>query len=371
MIIFQEEQQRYYRLRSQAQRDRPLLARVKRLYGGAFTGRDSRLCQKEELVVNSLIDASDAFRKRPKSVQAAYNRLHMKAAQIVSLVRAMLGHDVDMHLKRFASVLLRESTVLRWNARSNTCQDFADRLLHDSIFEGMSPKLPKAFVTDETVRANTELSIPRYLISFGESIDAPVALRRPQVRSVVWRFYHEIRDNCDLIEYADRIAYKQASIPPHRQRIIVPRLPETTASETIDELVDSSWELPRDTLSILQTHLLRPKEKYSSVKELALTQREWVINRLRVLQRVDIFGSLAGAWGSAWLNEFLEKPDCLRTDCIWPSAASCGTMHVGENIHGIVLLGWGIEFITGREREWHKREMFYQYFKKIKGVVPS
>lgn len=370
VVLFQDGQQRYLRLSSKIQQDRQLLASVKRVYGGAFSGRDARLHQKEEAVVLSLINASEAFRYLPsKSVKANYNRLHTEAAKVTSLVREYINHDVNTYLKRFSSVLLDHSTVLRWDARSNTCQDFADNLLRDPRFGGLIPKLPKEFVTDQSVRANPDYRCPRYLVSFGTSIDTPIALLRPQPRSVVWRFYHEIRDNCDLIEYAERIRHKQSFVPPHLRRISIPQYPGSTADRSVDDLIDSLWELPRDTLSTLQTHLLRRREKYSSPQGLALTQSEWVINRLQILQQLDVFGSLAGAWGSAWLAEFLREPEGLLLKGSWPDAATYGNMHVSEKIQTIGRGWWGIQFVTGREREWHKREICYRFF-KIKGAIP-
>ena len=371
VVLFQEGEQRFLRLSSQAQRDRQLLANVKRIYGGAFSGRDARLHQMEEAVVSGLMTASNCFRYLPsKSVRANYNRLQAEAAKVTSLVREMINHDVDQYLKRFSAALLDHKLPLRWNARSNTCQDFADNILRDPRLGNLAPKLPKAFVTDENVRANPAYPGLRYVISFGTLIDTPVALLRPQPRSVVWRFYHGIRDNCDLIEYAESVAQKQASIPHDLRRVSVLQYPEPTAGASVDDLIDSLWELPRDTLSTLQMHLLRRREKYSSPQGYALTQREWVTDRLQILQQLDVFGSLAGAWGSVWLAEFLRKPDGLLLRGSWPDAATYGTMHVSEKIQTIGTEWCGLSFLTGREREWWKRELHYQ-FSKIRGAVSS
>lgn len=370
VVLFQDGQQRYLRLSSQAQRDRQLLASVKRIYGGAFSGRDARLHQREEAVVRRLMTPSNSFRYLPsKSVSANYNRLHAEAAKVTSLVREMINHDVNLYLKRLSTALLDHKIVLRWNARSNTCQDFANNILREPRFEGLFPKLPREFVTDESVRANPAYAGLRYLVSFGTTIDTPIALLRPQPRNVVWRFYHGIRDNCDLIEYAEGVTNKQASIPPHLRRISVLQYPEPAADVSVDDLVDSLWELPRDTLSTLQMHLLRRREKYSSPQGFALTQRQWVMNRLQILQQLDVFGSLAGAWGSGWLAEFLRKPDGLLLKGYWPTAATYGTMHVSEKVQTIGRRWWGLGFVTGREREWWKRETYYK-FSKIRGAVP-
>ena len=371
VILFQHGQQRFLRLSSQAQQDRQLLASVKRIYGGAFSGRDPRLHQMEEAVARRLMTASDSFRYLPsKSVRANYKRLHAEAAKVTSLVREIINHDVNQYLKRFSAALLDLKLSLRWNARSNTCQDFADNILRDPRLGNLAPKLPKAFVTDENVRANPAYPGLRYLICFGTTIDTPIALLRPQPRSVVWRFYHGIRDNCDLIEYAESVTHKQASIPHHLRRVSVLQYPEPAAGASVDGLIDSLWELPRDTVSTLQMHLLRRREKYSSPQGYALTQCEWVTNRLQILQQLDVFGSLAGAWGSVWLAEFLRKPEGLLLKGSWPDAATYGTMHVNEKIQTIGP-GWcGLGFLTGREREWWKRETYYQ-FSKIRSAASS
>lgn len=133
----------------------------------------------------SLITASDSFRYFPsKSVKANYHRLHTKAAKITSLIREIIDHGVNLYFKRFSSVLLDPKTLLRWDARSNTCQNFADNLLHDPRFGGSIPKLPRKFVTDQSVRANPEYRALRYLISLRTKIDTPIALLKPQPRSV-------------------------------------------------------------------------------------------------------------------------------------------------------------------------------------------
>ena len=363
-------EKRYSEERRQIQQNRPVLASVKRVYGGAFTGRDTRLNERENGAVQGLIIASDSFQQVDgKHVSAHYKRLHTEAAKVVLLVRGVMNHDVSLYVKQFSSVLLNPKTTLRWDARSNTCQDFADHLLRDPKFGGLMPKLPKAFVNDETVRANPEYPVPRYLVSFGISIDTPIALLRPQPRSVVWRFYHGIRDDCDLIEYAERINDKQASIPQHLQRVSILGATQPTEGDNVDDMIDSLFMLPRDTLSILQTHLLRRYEKYSSPEGFALSKREWVKNRLQILQQLDLFGSLCGAWGSAWLAEFLENPAGLQSEACWPDAVTYGTLHVSESVPAIGPRFWGFYYVTGREREWWKRELYYTY-SKIRGRIP-
>lgn len=114
IVLFQESEQRFLRLSSQAQRDRQLLASVKRIYGSAFSGRDARLYKIEEAVTSGLMTTSDCFRYLPsKSVRANYSRLQAEAAKVTSLVREIINHDVDQYLKRFSAALLDPKLSLR------------------------------------------------------------------------------------------------------------------------------------------------------------------------------------------------------------------------------------------------------------------
>lgn len=124
---------------------------------------------------------------------------------------------------------------------------------------------------------------------------------------MVWRFYHGIRDNCDLIEYAESVAQKQASIPHSLKRISILQYSEPATGASVDALIDSLWELPRDTLSTLQMHLLRRREKYSTPQGYALTQREWVTDRLQILQQLDIFGFFGWSVGLGVVGRIPQK----------------------------------------------------------------
>ena len=90
---------------------------VKCIYGGAFSGRDARLVQREEAVMHSFIPTSQSFQYLPsKSVAANSKRLHIEAAKVMTPIRDLISHDVDVHLQWYSSVLLDPKTLLRWNA---------------------------------------------------------------------------------------------------------------------------------------------------------------------------------------------------------------------------------------------------------------
>ena len=96
-------------------------------------------------------------------------------------------------------------------------------------------------------------------------------------------------------------------------------------------LLDALWALPRDTMSILQFHVLRPSCKYSSCENLALSREEWIENRLRLFRQMDLFASLAGGFGAAVVEVVTKNPQSLATLCI-PHARIFGTAHVLDHV---------------------------------------
>jgi hypothetical protein len=60
---------------------------------------------------------------------------------------------------------------------------------------------------------------------------------------------------------------------------------EVEGQNVISEaLLDALWDLPQDTMSILQSHLFQPSTKYSTTQNKALEREDWIENRLRVFR---------------------------------------------------------------------------------------
>lgn len=126
---------------------------------------------------------------------------------------------------------------------------------------------------------------------------------------------------------------------------------------TKTSLVDALWSLPRDSVSILHTHLLRGSSQYSDAEQKALTKKQWVQNRLRVLHQLDVFASLTGGLAAAFMEQAVDKRHLLPKG-FHISAEEFGILHVEESLVVLGFIGdFLIYFVSGRERNWHKQEM--------------
>ena len=136
----------------------------------------------------------------------------------------------------------------------------------------------------------------RYLFTFKGKIDSPTSWsNNTQFRSIIWKFYDYGRNNFDLVEFTERETELLGASACTSWKVLLQQSPlasqgsaeEGEAPES--DPADALWELPRDTLSLLRTHLFCRREKYSSIQGYALAKDEWILNRLKVLQQLDIF----------------------------------------------------------------------------------
>jgi hypothetical protein len=214
--------------------------------------------------------------------------------------------------------------------------------------------MPRAFPDDEDIRNAKDWPIPRYAMCFGSRIDTPIALLRPQHRSLIWNFYHKHRDNCDIIEFGEAYRRKPFAFPTEAWKLIDGI--EDTESAKISS-VDALWSIPRDSISVLHTHLLRDSSKYSNAEQKMLTIEQWVQNRLRVLHQLDVFASLVGAMTAALMEQCVEKRHLLHNTA-HPHAEDYGTLRAEEKIVRFADVGgFVLYFISGRERNRHIQEI--------------
>jgi hypothetical protein len=210
-------------------------------------------------------------------------------------------------------------------------------------------------VTDEGVRQTQGFAWPRYLISFNDHIDGLSTLGS-QPKSIISKYCQATRDRCDIVEFAEltllkeekrqlkklartrKGAVKQFAKETFKMapKFVVMAAPigevKVEGENAISEaLLDALWDLPRDTMSILQFHLLRPSTKYSTKQNKVLERKDWIKNRLRVFRQQDLFASLAGGFGAAVIEVVSTNPTSLKRLSI-PHARIYGTAHVSDKI---------------------------------------
>ena len=339
-------------------RERHFLGSVKKICGGAFSGHADAFGEEEQEIIKCFVEAADTFQYLPgKTVAANRKRLFRHSALVKDKIQDLFGNEVEMYLQHFADAISSIRTPLRWNLDTNNCQHFVRNLLKRLDISNLFHRFPVNYFDNETVKKK-KWPFSRYLLSFGPNIDTPIALLRPQDRSLIWNFYHQKRDNCDMTEFAEQFRIKACAAPTDAWETLsdedVVSESDTTARIHRLSMVDALWTIPRDTVSILQTGLMRSWARHSGNQGRSLSPRQWVLNRLRILHQVDVFASLCGGMAAARLWE-LGKNVELLSQYYYPTAAMFGDLYVSEKV--VFYHRMGIGFITGRERDWWKREV--------------
>src|SRR5579871_3723970 len=100
---------------------------MKQIVGGAFSGVFNP--KMEEDIINALITESKVnpdpglgFAVREKLLDSSIERL-------VTKMKDYIGSRVETYLKSIADRLTDRSIELRWNFRTNNCQNFCDNLI--------------------------------------------------------------------------------------------------------------------------------------------------------------------------------------------------------------------------------------------------
>jgi hypothetical protein len=306
-----------------------LLACIKRVYGGAFSGYPESARDREARVIDILVEEANAYGAIPrtKSATRKVELLKEAAKRIKRSLMECLGSEVDKHLDRFARILVEKQMAKGWNMWTNSCQWLVMRLLDGKYFESIIPRfLDKPDEADEE-----SFRWPRYLVSFG-----------PNIEGFNQSFYQPssmITDFCqsrptidyDLIEHISlRRKESPETLPASWIHLSLCEAKFTGKTGTDSPIsMDALWAMPCDTLSILQFHLLRQPSKYQS-------EGNWSRNRFRVLELLDTFASLAGALGAS-LGALLSRDNNLASQIIVPSARVFGNVLASEHVRIVRL----------------------------------
>lgn len=348
---------------------RQVLGSVKRVYGAAFSGYpDIDIAKNEETVRCFVRNAEACILPRSKSVTARYRQICRSAAIIVRSIRDLLNPLVDAHLRRLSKILPDKKTSLSWNIIGNNCQRLVNHLLKGKDFEYFFPRLQGDFGEPAGVSSGHATTWPRYLLSFGDCLDG-VHGSGQQINSLISLFSRRKRNQCDLIEFIelalsekhkarDFVADPDDCWHHSRWRELLLE-PFESASQQDDTGIESQelrevlWDLPRDTFSILQSHLLRPVQRYRTSGGIALNKSEWILNRLRLFRQMDIVASLTGSLGGAILEAF-KLDRALISKVIFPKSRALGTIRADEVVRIIRPTKWtSAYFIANR----HAREV--------------
>ena len=338
--------------------DRQILGSVKRVYGAAFSGYLEENVDKESEVVNSMVaSAASCKLDHSKTVEANRRKLCESAEEVVKHLHQLLDSEIEIHLGRITKRLLDDKTSLSWNVITNNCQRLVNTLLKGKDFEYTFPPLPKDYGSRPRDAEGEYFDWPRYLISFGDRLDGEY-YKGQESNSIISTFCQRQRHQCDLIDHVelnsrrlqdDRKNSVHESEEWHELRLApnIPGLGDLTKTQRDKMTFDKLWELPRDTLSMLQFHLLRPAHRYQSYDGIIMAKSQWIENRLRLTRQLYFFSVFAGGLGAALLNILHREPSLLSRIHI-PKSRVFGTIRADELVKVIHSIPWTAYVILKR-----------------------
>lgn len=170
----QYSQRLEYKRRSITIKQRPVLACVKRVCGGAFSGYPKSTRSRQARVIELLVEEANRYARirDSKIVGGKWKSREEAAGRITSALKDYLGNEVNKHLDRISRIIVEKQTIRGWNMFTNSCQWLVMRLLSGKDFEYIIPRVPGSIgeTWDETAE-EASFTWPRYLVSFGPNIE--------------------------------------------------------------------------------------------------------------------------------------------------------------------------------------------------------
>ncbi|KAL8649145.1 MAG: hypothetical protein Q9226_005696 [Calogaya cf. arnoldii] len=249
--------------------------------------------------------------------------------------------------------MLDPTTGLKWNILTNNCQKLIDRLLSSKDFEYVFPRLPSEFRSIRPSEQWKHFKWPRYLISFGDRVEGQdISIQQPN--SCVAKFCEKVRSTEDIVDFLEREFgrpdVKNGNPLFEHLKELALVTPQPNVKDYWKTADDSLWDLPRDSLSILQHHLLRPFARYSTVNGRLLDESQWTKGRLRVLKQLDTIACYAGALGSTLLDMFYREPGMIPQITI-PKSRIFGSLRSDEKVRLIRSSDMVHYIITKRQEQ--------------------
>ena len=339
--------------RSHLLSDRSVLCCVKRIYGAAFSGYPASTSDTRKSILDTFVlEARNCKFKPSKTVESRRRQLHRSAENVTRLVKEMLGDEVKKYLNRIASLLMDSDAKLTWHMIRNNCQRLIDRLLKGKDFEYTFPRLPKGFGWVGSTDLWKNVPWPRYLISFGDRVEGKnISIQQPN--SSVTKFCNSDFSDGDIIDFLELEIHQMghnggtSCFKDLSELALV--IPQPDSEDYWQLSNNALWDLPRDSLSILQYHLLRPSSKYSTISGQAFDETQWIQSRLRALHQIDIIASYTGALGSALLDLFHREPNIISKVTI-PKSRIFGSLRSDEKVR-IIRSGSMVGYVIAQRQE--------------------
>ncbi|KAH7420192.1 hypothetical protein BKA64DRAFT_700188 [Cadophora sp. MPI-SDFR-AT-0126] len=293
-------------------RPRRVKAFMKQVVGGAFCEiRDVAL---EHEIITALAQESEACIYEPmKRQQYDDEKLEKAATRIVEMLRRLFQDKVRFYLETIVRRLCDTRIPLKWDVRTNHCQNFCESILNYEAFGSFMP-------TKEGCH-DCPPPDPLYLVSF---VCQPGSYRpimvRPKSKKVapnglteeyLFRFYkHGNHDDSDIIDTLMNYWHDWGAFGGtifSQQNLFPWDCTEACRmggdkGEIVIKCNDCSvmkhvWAFPFDSWSLVQLHMSRDRSFYEPEHEDQenLSDADWMRNRLDVLDALQALNAVAAA----------------------------------------------------------------------------
>ncbi|CEJ86953.1 hypothetical protein VHEMI04258 [[Torrubiella] hemipterigena] len=322
------------------------LGAVKQVYGGVFSGYLETSLEEEEVIKIFLKQAKRCNLTGSKKLKTQREVLLDASRAICAAIKGLLGRRISATLLQLSQSLMDDS--LLFNTIFRNCQSFVNQLL---VKQALGTLFPVPNATDNSwSKSKKRFSEPTttYLLSFGDQLIARHDdIQQPN--SVVAAFLLNGSMGFDLIRFitllltihTTRLKDAQSQAVEMQddwsELLLQPLATDKAQRQLNSELINMLWLLPRDTLSILSSHLLRPYKAYQELEDGNFGPEQWITNRLRLLRQLDVFASMAGGFGSA-LIQTLTRSEVLSKHVAAPHSLVYGLMRADERILSIRVL---------------------------------
>ncbi|KAH7128561.1 hypothetical protein B0J11DRAFT_567153 [Dendryphion nanum] len=292
---------------------------LKQVVGGVFSGHSHAKLEEEiiDLVVQAskldLSNSGDHIRKR----EALWKKV---LEPIIESLRTLMQNRVDTMLTSVTNKLLDPSVNLKWNKRTNNCQDFCSSILDYQLYGSfLARKSPKTHCTE-----------PLYLLSFVCRPGSYTRERKIQTKfdipsglceEYLLKHRYGLHVDSDIIDSLQEYWYDWGAFggPLYKYQNLFPWDCTEAYGRSATSCNDCNiskhvWSFPFDSWSIATLHLTRPRILYPEV----VSKHDWMRNRLQILLAQDALNKVARVMASstefrkatAWMT---DHPD-LRMD---------------------------------------------------------
>ena len=300
-LALSEDRLLYSQLRDQRKTKRYKTA-LKQVVGGLFGGLSSPDSEAEiiDLVISGSQENLDDEDESPRNNR---NLLNAVLEPIMARLRTLMEPRVGIMLGSITQRLLDPGVKLRWDKKTNNCQNFCDNLIDYQIYGGLVP--------DSSATKQLGLHHPLYLMSFVCRPESYQRERRVRTKfdvpsglceEYLLKFRYGFHVDSDIVDSLQEYWHDWGAFggPLYRHQRLFPwdcteAYGRSAATCNDCTVAKHAWSFPFDSWSMAELHLTRGRTAYPDVA----SERDWTGNRVAVLRAQTALVAAANAMAAS------------------------------------------------------------------------